>query len=480
MMDGTLGDARRLVSGLATGALSMQDVVSDMDVAAGAAEQLNALAAYDSERAHRIAASYPEPGRAGPVGGLPVLAKDAIDTADLPTTGGTPALTGRLPPVNAPVVERLVAAGAWIAAKTTMHELSFGITSNNAWSGPVCNPYQSDLIAGGSSGGAAAAVAAGIAPVSLAADTGGSARLPAAMCGVVGFRPTHGRYPGDGVVPISHTRDTVGVIARRVSDVVLLDAVLAEQAQAASARSLTGVRLGVPKQFWRDLDRGVATTAGAARDLLSDAGVELVEVDITGVMELNAAVGFPVCFYEFPRELARYLSAAGYELTTEDVRRQVASPDVAGVWELLAGDGAVNEDQYQEALDARLRLQQEYATVLSANRLSALVFPTAPLTARPIGDDDTIELNGQRQPTFATYIRNTDLSGNAGHPGISIPAGLAPDGLPVGIELDAAVGDDEALLALAAAIEHILPPTPAPVLSPTPSSGGRHVAVTAH
>ena len=481
MSDGSGGDAGQLVARLADRAVSVSDVVTEMETAVSAAQHLNALSGYDAERARRIAVSFSDPSDAGPLSGLPLLVKDAIDTADLATTGGTPALAGRRPPAHAPAVQRLVAAGAWVAAKTTMHELSFGITSNNAWTGPARNPYQPDLIAGGSSGGAAAAVAAGIATVSLAADTGGSARLPAALCGVVGFRPTHGRYPGAGVVPISHTRDTIGVMARSVSDVALIDAVLAaERGADTETPAPRGVRLGVPAQFWRDLDSGVTTVARAALDHLSDAGVVLVEVDIGGVLELNAAVGFPVCFYEFPRDLAGYLSAAGYELTVDDIRRAVASPDVAGVWDLLAGDGAVSEPQYGEALDARRRLQVEYAAVLTRNQLSALVFPTAPLSARPIGDDDTVELNGTRQPTFGTYIRNTDLAGNAGHPGISIPAGLAPNALPVGIELDGALGDDVTVLALAATVERVLPATPSPVLSRSPFPGGHHVAAASH
>ena len=203
---------------------------------------LRAIAAFDPGRAQHLAARADATPANGPLHGLPVVVKDSIDTADLPTTAGTGALQGRTPTHDAPVVARLRAAGAIVAAKSTLHELSFGITGNNAVTGAVANPYDPNLIAGGSSSGSAVAVATGVASVALAADTGGSARLPAALCGVVGFRPTHGRYPGAGVVPISHTRDSVGVMARDVDSVALVDAVLAGENRHRSPPSRSPAR----------------------------------------------------------------------------------------------------------------------------------------------------------------------------------------------------------------------------------------------
>ena len=164
--------------------------------------------------------------------GLPIVVKDNINTRDLPTTGGTPALRNVQPTANAPSLQKLIDAGAIVLGKTNMHELAFGITSTNlaSFAGPVKNPYDLTRITGGSSGGTAAAIAARIVPSGLGTDTGASTRLPAALCGIVGLRPSVGnggaqrRYTDtNAVVPISHTRDTVGPMGRTVAEVALLD-----------------------------------------------------------------------------------------------------------------------------------------------------------------------------------------------------------------------------------------------------------------
>ena len=146
----------------------------------------------------------------GPLHGVPLALKDNLDTADLPTSGGTPGLKGHRPKRNAAIVEALLAAGAIVLGKCNLHELAFGITNNNTTFGPARNPYAPDRIPGGSSGGTGVAVAARLAPGGVGTDTGGSVRVPAALCGIVGFRPSTGRWSQAGVVPISHTRDTPG------------------------------------------------------------------------------------------------------------------------------------------------------------------------------------------------------------------------------------------------------------------------------
>src|SRR5216117_2024753 len=205
---------------------------------------LEAARAADKARAHGHLL--------GPLHGLPLLIKDNINSAALPTTAGTPSLSGNRPRANAHVLDALLRAGGIVFGKANMHELAFGITSNNGAFGPVRNPYDPSKIPGGSSGGNAAGVAARFAPGGIGSDTGGSTRIPAALCGVVGFRPTVGRYPGTGtlagvreVVPIAHTRDTPGPIARSVADVALLDAVIMGQPLALPRASLHCLRLGV-------------------------------------------------------------------------------------------------------------------------------------------------------------------------------------------------------------------------------------------
>ena len=408
-------------------------------------------------------------GTRGALAGVPLALKDNIATNTLTTSGATGALAGLVAPRNAPVAEALFDAGALLGAKANMHELAFGITNNNAVTGPARNPWDPLMIPGGSSGGTAVAVAARMMPGGLGTDTGGSVRLPAALCGLAGFRPSVGRYSGAGIIPISHTRDTAGPIARTVADLRLLDAVMActgagrpggagragSDPAPAPAPALAGLRLGVPRTvFFAELEPEVAAEAGRVLDLLSDLGVELVEADIPEVSELNAAVGFPIALYEFVRDLPRHLAENGLALSLEDVLGGIGSPDVRGIVASQLGPDAMPEAVYRKALDVdRPRLQRAFADYFAEHAVEAVIFPTSPVSARPIGDDETIELGGGRVPTFPTFIRNTDPGSNAGIPGLSLPTGLTSAGLPIGMELDGPAGSDERLLAIAAAVE---------------------------
>jgi mandelamide amidase len=319
------------------------------------------------------------------------------------------------------------------------------------------------MIPGGSSGGSAAAVAARMVPAAIGTDTGASVRLPAALCGVTGFRPTVGRYPGRGIIPISHTRDTPGPIARSMADIALLDGILAADGSPGGEASLQGLRLGLPLRYFFDgADPQVTRVMDAALALLRDAGVELVEAEVANLRELNDAVGFPVALFELQHDLPAYLADAGYPMTLAQVAAGIRSPDVAGIVASQLGSEAVPRAAYDAALAVRVRLQAAYAEYFAGHRVDAMIFPTAILPARPIGDDETVELNGERVPTFFTFIRNTDPGSNAGIPGISLPAGLTADGLPVGLELDGPAGSDRRLLAIAAAIEAVLPRLPPP------------------
>ena len=388
--------------------------------------------------------------------GIPLAIKDNINTTSLTTSAATEALREYSAPFNAPVADALFGAGALLGAKANMHELAFGITTNNAVTGASRNPYDPSMIPGGSSGGVAVAVAAHMMPGGIGTDTGGSVRLPAALCGAVGFRPSIGRYPGAGVVPISHTRDTVGPMARCVADVRLLDAVMANIDPSTAEKGLNGLRLGVPRDvFYSDLESEVAEAAGRLLGLLSDAGVVLIEADIPDLAELNAAVGFPVALFEFVQGLSRYLVENGVRLSIHDVFEGVRSPDVKNIFGSQLGADAMPEANYLKALKVkRPLLQRAYASYFKDHEVEGIIFPTAPVSARPIGEDETIELNGERVPTFTTYIRNTDPGSNVGIPGISLPIGLTASGLPIGMEIDGPFGFDDTLLAIAAAVEN--------------------------
>ena len=261
--------------------------------------------------------------------GAPLLLKDNINSANLPTTGCTPALTGNIPPANAPIVGTLLNAGVVIFGKANMHELAFGITNNNPTFGPARNPYNPSLIPGGSSGGTASAVAAGILPAGLGTDTGGSSRLPAALCGICGFRPTIGRYPTTGVIPISTTRDTPGPMARAVEDIQLLDRVMAADQEPIEAVNLADVRLGVPRAYYyENLETGMVKVIESTLELLARSCKALVEVDLERVADLNHKVGFPVALYEARRDMMKYLAGSAPGISIEDVLAQIASPDV--------------------------------------------------------------------------------------------------------------------------------------------------------
>lgn len=410
-------------------------------------------------------------GSAAPLAGIPVILKDIIDTAGMATTAGTPALKGHRPAAEAPVVARLREAGALIAGKANLHELSFGITSNNTAFGPVRNPFDPARVAGGSSGGSAAAVAVGLVPAALAADTGGSARIPAAFCGIVGFRPSAGRYPSGGVVPISYRRDTVGPMARSVADIILLDAVLAGLKPPAAARRradvsgrpLDGLRLGVPEStFGSDLEADVEACFRATLATLEAAGAELVPLELRPVLDLADPAGQTIALYEVAGDLAKYLADSGATVTFDEVAEQIASADVRSVFAASAALRKAGDGAYRKALqDAEEALKLYQAAVEEAG-VFAVIQPTAPVTAPEVGRDATIELNGRQVPTFETVIRHSNLAGVIGLAGISLPAGISSAGLPIGIELDAVPGADADLLWLARQIEALLPAAPVP------------------
>ncbi|NTI26898.1 indoleacetamide hydrolase (plasmid) [Rhizobium rhizogenes] len=424
-----------------------------------AAQPLNALLATDWDQLRRRARKIDQIGDAGVgLAGIPLCFKANIATGVFPVSAATPALMNHAPTEPSGVVKPLLEAGALPGASANMHELSFGITSNNYFTGAVRNPWNHALIPGGSSGGVAVAVASRLMLAGIGTDTGASVRLPAALCGVVGFRPTLGRYPTDRIVPVSFTRDTAGIIAQCVPDVILLDQIISRRPAKISPISLKGLRIGLPlSYFYKDLDADVAFAAELTIRQLADNGVTFIEADIPHLEELNNGASLPIALYEFPIALERYVVEFAENVSFSDVVEGIRSPDVASVLRSQIEGNQISKIMYRKALHFfRPKLQAVYHNHFNLHRLDAILFPTAPLTAKPIGQDLNVMHNGSKADTFKIYVRNVDPSSNAGLPGLTLPVTLTSAGLPVGMEIDGPACADNRLLAIGETIEKVM------------------------
>lgn len=417
-------------------------------------------AARDSDRRRRAGA------KTGALFGLPIPIKDSVNTRDYPTTAGTPAQRNFRPAQDAPVVKALRDAGALILGKTNLHELSFGWTSDNRAFGAVHNPYDPTRIPGGSSGGTAVAIAAHMAPLGVAEDTQGSIRVPAAVCGICGFRPTTGRYSTRGCAPISPLFDQVGPHARTLSDIALFDAVVAKDRQAIVPRPLKGVRLGVVRDYWfTGLDPEVERVTDLALQRIKAAGAEIVETSMPGLQALIDLITDTVQLHDVRPALARYLKTYEAGVTFEDVIAQ-ASADIQETFRNYVVPGApnfVSEASYTAARNTHLpALRRLYQDYFARTSVAAVVFPATMIAAPPIGEDVTVNIQGRKVRFDIAIARNISPGSTAGIPGLVLPAGLTSAGLPVGIEIDAPATADRQLLALGASLEAALGSIPPP------------------
>jgi mandelamide amidase len=420
---------------------------------------LEAARAADTKRASGAAL--------GSLHGLPIPVKDSINTRDYPTTGGTTALRGFYPAEDSELVGKLKDAGALVLGKTNIHELSFGWTSNNHAFGAVRNPYDTSRIPGGSSGGTAAAVAAGMAPLGIAEDTQGSIRVPAALCGIYGFRPSQNRYPNQGVVPITPLFDQVGPHARNVADLALFDHVISKEAIVDTPASLEGLRLGVPREyFYSMLDSEVERITNGALKKLQDTGIVLVEMDVPDLARLISLTTDPIQGFHAKAMLTKYLEEFDTGVTFEELLHQ-ASPDIQDAFELyvLGGRHTPTEEEFIAARDVHLpALRQTFENYYRDNDLAAIIFPATQVAAPPIGDDLETTLNGKTVPFVPVISRNISPGSTASLPGIIVTADLNNEGLPVSLELDGPAASDRALLGIGLALESVLGHLPPPTI----------------
>jgi len=404
---------------------------------------LNAFIRVLDDDARRQAADADAEIRAGrdrgPLHGVPVSLKDLFDVAGTPTTAASRLRDGHVATRDASVVVRLRQAGAVLIGKTNMDEFAYGTTSESSGFGAVRNPHDPTRSPGGSSGGSAVSVAAGMALASLGSDTGGSIRIPAAACGVVGLKPTLGEVPTDGVVPLSRTLDHVGPFARTVGDAWLVYRTLVDSVEpvALVARPLTGLRLGLPRRYFFDvLDPHVRARVEEAVAAFVGGGARVHDVDIPHA----------------PSTPAVYMHIHAPEGSEYHARTLAAAPGryTAGVRMRLQMGGYVLAEDHARAQRAREVLRREVDEALRG--VDALVLPTLPVPAPPIGTE-SIDMDGRSQPVRALMLRLTQLFNVTGHPAISLPCGTTPEGLPCGLQLVGHLSETLRLLQIAQGCE---------------------------
>lgn len=464
-------NARSAVRLMATGALSCERYCSALLERARRCRDLNAFSWLDDEfvlrQAREIDRSGDMESTTDRVRGLPVAVKDNISTVGFPTSAGTSVLGTYRPAVDAPIWARLKEQGSILFGKTNMHELAAGATSNNPTFGPVRHPFDRRHIAGGSSGGSATAVAASIVPVALGTDTSGSIRVPAALCGIVGFRPaTFGRlmgrhtdYPTEGVVPLVVALDAVGTIARCVDDVVLAHEAMAGD-EIVSREAAGALRIGLgPQPFWNDLAPQVRQAAYRAIGTLRSGGAVVAEIDLSELAHAATSLQIELGRASRRADLSEFLTRYSVGIDLTKLVDGIRSPDVKSLYEAQNSAGTRDAQEISRALVTTRRALQEACTNFGVD---VLVYPTSPLTAPKLksGYDepgDRVELNGREVDLGAALARHARFASALGLPavGLPIPPETAGD-LPVGLEIVGVDGSNKTALSAAVWLERIL------------------------
>jgi Asp-tRNA(Asn)/Glu-tRNA(Gln) amidotransferase A subunit family amidase len=425
--------------------------------------------ALDDERKKR--------GPRGPMHGIPVLLKDNFETRDMPTTGGSLALSGAVPKGDAFQVKKLRQAGAIVLGKVNLHELALGLTTVSSLGGQTLDPYDLLRAPGGSSGGSGVAAAANFAAFTMGTDTSGSIRIPSSHNSIVGLRPTAGLSSRAGIIPFGHTQDTGGPMARTVADIALvLDATVgydpADQVTASSngkipptyrssfnADALRGARIGVLTEFFGSApeDQEVGSIVRGAIEDMKRKGAAAVDVVVPNLSAQLAASN--LLFQELKFYLGDYLKIAPGAFVTSVEELLASGLHTAQFQAFLENANAqpndyLHSDDYRNRLAARVSLAQAVLEVMDENRLDAIVYPTVRRIAPIVGSNQ--------------IGSNAGLSAQSGFPAITVPAGFTPKGFPVGIELLGRPFAEPMLIGLAYSYEqatrHRRPPASTPSL----------------
>jgi Asp-tRNA(Asn)/Glu-tRNA(Gln) amidotransferase A subunit family amidase len=464
LLDLTASDA---VAAMRKGEITAEHYAQALLDRAQSLERLNAFRTLNREmvlEAARGADKSRASGAAlGAVHGLPIPVKDSVNTKSLPTSNGTRALKDFRPKDDAAVLKPLFAQGAILMGKTNLHELSYGWTSNNPVFGAVRNPYDTDRVPGGSSGGSAAAVAAHMAPLAIAEDTLGSIRVPATMCGLTGLRPSYGRYPDDGILPLSTSKfDQVGPLARTVADIVLFDSVVTGNTTRLTALSLKGARIAVSEFLWSDLDPEVERISTRALEKLRAAGATIVRVEAPESVKSAMEIAFTLIGYDTMPAVSAFLKDYGTGVSFDELLGQ-ASQELQVTLKASALPAVRPSREVYDAMVARrAQLREAIGAYFKTQRIAAMLFPTIRVPAPRIGEENEVEFRGTKLPMALAMARNIALGSCASMASLILPAGLTSSGLPVGLEFAALSGKDRQLLSLGLSLEKALGRIPGP------------------
>jgi aspartyl-tRNA(Asn)/glutamyl-tRNA(Gln) amidotransferase subunit A len=478
------GTALGIAAAVRSGTRSAVDVVEEHLIAIAARDgEVHAFNLVTADQARRAALALDRRVAAGedpgPLAGVPVALKDNMCTSGVPTTCSSRILEGWRPPYDATVVEKLAAAGAVVVGKTNLDEFAMGSSTENSAFGPTRNPHDTSRVPGGSSGGSAAAVAAGFAPLALGSDTGGSIRQPAALCGVVGMKPTYGAVSRYGLVAFASSLDQIGPLARTVADAAALYEAVAGHdprdttsipepvapVSAGLADGVAGLRVGLVTELCEaeGIEADVTARLREAADALEHAGAKVDEVSVPAAV-YGLSAYYLIAPAEASSNLARYdgvryglrvdapTTGEMYDRTrTEGFGAEVKRRIMLGTYALSAG---YYDAFYGKALRVRTLILRDFEAAYAG--FDVLLSPTAPSTAFALG--------AKTADPLTMYLNDvcTIPSNLAGHPAMSVPFGAGDDGLPVGVQVMAPALAEPLMFRVAAAVEAAAPSAPAP------------------